>query len=187
PPPAPRARARSQPRPDLPEVREERLVQGRPEVSRTLRAARARPRADRPLDHLHVSVAPLLDPLVEVDEVLAELSVLGISAIDLDQDLLHAVRRLDRRGHVPLELRGRDRVALAGQIAQERIPQRGRRPPLLERDARAGTLVEAIDPRAALPAEDELEGAELIGLEAARAVEALPEGEELDRRHRLQD
>ena len=39
------------------------------------------PRADRPLDHLHVVVAPLHEALVEVDEPLGDLGGLAVVAV----------------------------------------------------------------------------------------------------------
>src|SRR5687767_6765246 len=74
---------------DGPEIREERLVERRAKVLRAVPAG-AGPRADRALDHLHVVVAPLHDPLVEVDEALGHLGRLAVVAVRLDQSRLHA-------------------------------------------------------------------------------------------------
>src|SRR5436190_202065 len=78
-----------------PEVGEERLVQGRPQVLRAV-ATGARLRPDRPLDHLHVVVAPLHEPLVEVDEALGDLGRLAVVAIRAEQGCLDPFRLLNR-------------------------------------------------------------------------------------------
>src|SRR3954454_13824065 len=57
---------------DRPEIREERLVERRAQVLGAVPAG-PRLRADRPLDHLHVVVAPFHEALVEVDETLGDL------------------------------------------------------------------------------------------------------------------
>src|SRR3989454_12770158 len=53
-------------RANRPEVGEERLVQGGHEIGRPRRAAGPTPRSDGALDHLHVPVAPFLEPFVEI-------------------------------------------------------------------------------------------------------------------------
>src|SRR5213594_2500631 len=94
----------SQVRPNRPEVRKERASHCLSQVCGASRSTCAPLRPDGPLDHLHVAIPPLLDALVEIDEALAQLSVLGFAAIDLDEDVLNLGRRLDRRGHVAREV-----------------------------------------------------------------------------------
>src|SRR5262245_64025791 len=79
---APRA-PRSKLAADGPEVGEERLVQRRAQVVGAV-AARSDPRADRPLDHLHVVVAPLHEALVEVDEALGDLRGRSVVTVRLE-------------------------------------------------------------------------------------------------------
>ena len=57
---------------DLPQVGERRPEQRPAQVLDAARAAGPALRADRPFDHLHVAVAPLLDALVEVDQPLGD-------------------------------------------------------------------------------------------------------------------
>ena len=61
------------------------LEQGRAQVLHAARAAGPAFRADRPFDHLHVAVAPLLDALVEVDEPLGDQRRIGVAAVDRDE------------------------------------------------------------------------------------------------------
>ena len=82
-------------RTDFPEVRKQRRANRRAEIGGTGRSAGSRLDADRALDHLHVSIAPLLNALVQIDEPLANLGVLRIVAIHLNQHLLQLWRWLD--------------------------------------------------------------------------------------------
>ena len=134
-----------------------------------------------------MAVSPLLQTLVEVDEALAELAQCRIAPVHLDQSLLQLARRLDPPGHVALELVGRHGVALALQALEEGIPHGGLVVALSEPFQGRLVLRVAGDGPLALGAQRELELAELMGLEAAGFLEPLPESEELDRRHRLQD
>ena len=77
-------------RPDVPQVRKEVLAEGGSEITGAGRSAGARLRADRPLHHLHVAISPFLDAFVEIDEALAELRVLGVVPVDVDEHLLDA-------------------------------------------------------------------------------------------------
>jgi hypothetical protein len=133
-----------------------------------------------------VPVAPLLDTLVQVHEALAELRVAGVVAVDADQQLLQARRGLDGRGRIAIELIGRHLVPLAGQVAEERVPQRGLGPAPLQRRT-AGALRRARNGPAVLDPQLELELAELVRLETAPLLEPLAKGHELERRHRLED
>ena len=74
--------------------------------------------ADRPLDHLDVAVAPLLDALVEVDQALGDERRIGVLGVRGDQHVLDP-----RVGGVGI---GRDSVSPLRQIAEERLPDRGR-------------------------------------------------------------
>src|SRR4029450_7021111 len=84
----------SQPRSDFPEVRK----QSRPDRGLKIRGAAGSAgsglRTNRPLDHLHMTIAPLLHALIEVDEALADLRVLGVGAVDAQEDRLDALRTL---------------------------------------------------------------------------------------------
>ena len=87
------ARAGSQPAAHRPQVGEGGVEERRAQVRRARRAAGARLVADRPLDHLDVAVAPLLKALVDVDQALAHLRLRAIDAVDVDEDVLHRLRR----------------------------------------------------------------------------------------------
>src|SRR5919107_2137607 len=82
---------------DLPEVGEDRLEQRSPEVLDPGRAAGPALRPDRPLDHLDVAIAPLLEALVEVDEPLRDQGGVGIASVDGDQEVLDALVGLGRK------------------------------------------------------------------------------------------
>ena len=73
-------------RPDLPQIRECRPRERRLQILRARGSAGARLSADRALDHLDVPISPLLHAFIEIHEPLAELAVLRIGAVDLDQD-----------------------------------------------------------------------------------------------------
>src|ERR671923_1162122 len=88
-------RWRSQLGANRPEVGEHRLEEGRAEVADPRGAARPRPGADRPLHHLDVAIAPLLEPLVEVDHALADLGGLAGVAVGGEDRCLDALRLLD--------------------------------------------------------------------------------------------
>src|SRR5206468_6541880 len=99
-------------RPDLPRIRKDRLRERTPQIRSASRSARAALRADVAFHHLYVPVTPFLHALIEIDESLAQLSVLRIVSIDVDQNSLHLGRRLHRRNRVALELGGRHAIAL---------------------------------------------------------------------------
>src|SRR5690606_32883796 len=105
-------------RPDRPQVRERGLEERRLEVLGAGRAPGPRLRADGPLDHLYVTIAPLLDALVEVDHPLANLADRRIVPVDVDQDSLELRRRLDRLRHIALQERLRHRVAAGGEVLE---------------------------------------------------------------------
>jgi hypothetical protein len=142
---------------------------------------------DGPLHHLDVPVAPLLDALVEVHQPLAELGVLRIPAIDVDQDRLQLGRRLDGGGHIASARRVGIGYPSPARYSMNGVPQRGLRPATLERRPRAGPLAKAVDGRPRLEPQDELELAELVRLEPAGRLEPVPEAQKLERRHRLQN
>src|SRR5437762_9311204 len=133
-------RSSSQVGPNGPEVGKERASNRLSQVCGAGRSAGAALCSDRPLDHLHVAVAPLLDALVEIDEALAELRVLGIAAIHLDENPLDLGRRLDGRGHVAREMGLGHVVLLAREIPKERVPYCRSAVPTLERDAGAASV-----------------------------------------------
>src|SRR5205814_6132639 len=72
----------------FPEVRKERASNCLPQIRGARRSTRSTPGADRPLDHLDVAVAPLLDALVQIDEALAQFGVLGIATIHVGENAL---------------------------------------------------------------------------------------------------
>jgi diguanylate cyclase (GGDEF)-like protein len=168
-----------------PQVGERRSAQRGAQVGGPGRAARAGPRADRPLHHLDVVVAPLLHALVEVDQQLAYRGGVGVVVVDLLQHLLHPVRGRQRVGDVAVpDVRGHV-VALAGQIAQERVEHgrpghRGGDPVVLRAVRRV-----LRDHHRVPAAQDRLELAELRRLEAARGAQRAPEPGELVGRHGL--
>src|SRR5919106_199160 len=103
-------------RADLPKVRKDRLRQCSTQVPRPRGSACSFLHPNRPLHHLHVPVTPLLHPLIEVNEALAQLGAFWIAAIDLNQDLLDLLRRFDCDRHVAMELSLWNRVAFAGEV-----------------------------------------------------------------------
>src|SRR5437773_7940879 len=145
------------------------------------------PGSDRPLDHLDVTIAPLLNALVQIDEALAQLHVLGVATIQVDEDLLHVRRRFDRCRHLPIEMRLWNGIMLAREIAQKRIPQRRLAMPALERGPRAAALRETPDRLLRLHTEQKLDLPELVRLITAGRIEPLAKAQELERRHRFQD
>ena len=147
-----------------------------PQVGDAGRPAGAGLGADRPLDHLHVPVPPLLEALVQVDEALGHLGRLAVVAVHLDQRPLELLRPL--AGHV---------VALGRQVGEERVEQRRAGHGGLDSPAGVAALGVVGEHVAVAPAEHRLELPELGGLEAAGGVEPAPEAEELAGRHRLQD
>src|SRR5690606_27664314 len=155
---------------DRPQVRERGLEQRAAQVLRAGAAAGPALRADGPLDHLHVAVAPLLHALVEVDEPLAHAGDRRVVAVDLDQDALDLGRRLDGPRDTALELRARHVVAPAREVVEERVPDRGATEPLLQQPARRAVLRVVPDRPLALLPERELECAELEGLEPAAGL-----------------
>ena len=137
--------------------------------------------ADRPLDHLHVAVAPLLEALVEVDEALADLGRAAVGDVHGEQHVVELRGAAGGDGDVALEHRRRHGEAVAGEVAQERVVQRavGAWPPRAG-GGRAGIGVRRQDGRVA-STEHDLELAELGRLEAARGVEPAAEAGELAR------
>src|SRR5690606_9364492 len=119
------------------------------------------------LDHLHVTITPLLNAFVEIHEALAHLPGVGVIAVDVEQ---HALKRFILRYRlcdVALQLCHRHRVAMAGEVVQERIPYGAPGEALLEPCPSVGARRIVIDGAAALLAESELDAAELIRLESA--------------------
>ena len=80
-------------RTNFPQVRKEVPPDGIPQVLGAAASTRAHLSADSPFNHLHVPIPPLLDAVVEVDEPLAELGILRVAAVHLDEDVLD-LRRL---------------------------------------------------------------------------------------------
>src|SRR5262245_70394 len=177
----------SQLRSDFPEIRKKRPSNRFTQIGSARRSAGAALRANCALDHLHVTVAPLLHPLVEVDEPFAQLGVLAVLSIELDQNPLDLRRRLDHRRHVAIQVGVGHGVAFPCEVAKERIPKRRLAVAALERDTRAAAFWKPLDRRPRLDAEHEFDLPELIRLKPARRVEPLAEAEELERRHCLEN
>ena len=118
------APTRSEARADLPQVGEGRPEERRAQVLDPARAARAALRADRPLDHLHVPVAPLLDALVEVDQALGDQRGIGVAVVDRDEDLLDP---LVRDGRIGRERRGRAAAQVAPGTTSQTVGSAWRR------------------------------------------------------------
>ena len=74
---------------NIPEIRKQWFAHRRGEIRSSARASRPDLHSDRALDHLDVAVAPLLQPFVEIHQPLAQLRILWIAAIDVDEKLLH--------------------------------------------------------------------------------------------------
>ena len=146
------------------------------------RAAGPALRADRPLDHLHVAVAPFLDALVEVDQPLRDERRVRVAAVDRDQHLLDRVvgRRRRRAGPGVRARRGSrgttsqtDGAAWASSIARRAaraLAAARRRPRPRSRDPSIASI--CAEPRR---------------LEPRRRVEPVAERQELERGHRLED
>jgi diguanylate cyclase (GGDEF)-like protein len=169
-----------------PQVGEGGVPQRGLQVGGAGRAARAAPRADRPLHHLDVVVPPLLHALVQVDQQLAHRGGVGVVVVDLLQHLLYRVRGQQRLGHVAAEDARGHVEALAGQVAQERV-EHGR-PGHRGRDLGPLRAVRRVlrQHHRVPAAQDRLELAELRRLKAARGAQRFPEPGELGRRHGLQ-
>ena len=102
----------SQPSANLPQIGKQIVPQRGLEVGGAARPARARPAADGPLHHPDVVIAPLRETLVEIHEPLADLGVLHVATVDVEEDLLNLGRGLQRPGVVARQLRRRYRVTL---------------------------------------------------------------------------
>ena len=172
--------------PDRPEVREERLEEGGAQVLDAARAAGTFLGADRPLDHLHVAIAPLLNPFVEVDEALADLRQVGARAVDLDQLLPGAPASPGWAASDRARAAPRHVVTVTHEEPDEGVPQARLGEPRGEPSGGRSAVVMGDHPGAA-PAEHELELAELRRLETGGGVEPGAEREEGDRRHRLEN
>src|SRR5436190_9123723 len=170
-----------------PEIRKDRPADGLPQVGRSRRAAGSESGADRPLHHPDVAVSPLLQPFVKIDEPLAQLRVLRVTAIQLDEALLHVRRRLDRGANIARQLRRRHLVPFARKIAKESVPERRFAEPAFQRGAGAARFRKALDRALRLQPEQELDLPELVRLKAAGRVQPLAKTEELERRHGLED
>ena len=75
--------------PYLPQVRKQRSSQCAREVGNAARTPSPALYPNGSLYHLDVPVPPLLQTFVEIHEPLAELRVLRIAAIDVDENLLN--------------------------------------------------------------------------------------------------
>src|SRR5215208_4926936 len=78
-----------QPTSDFPEIGKERLANRGRQVRGAARRSRTWLHPDRTFHHLYVTIAPFLHTLVEIDETFAQLGVLRVAAINVDEYLLH--------------------------------------------------------------------------------------------------
>src|SRR5206468_11435009 len=138
-----------------------RASKGRAQVLHAGRSARPRLRADRPLHHLRVPIAPLLDTLIEIDQAFAELGVLRVAPVDAHQQMLDLIRWLNGLGDVALELAARHGVAFPCEIPKKGIPDRWLLEPSLECLPRAAARRKPVDCGIRLQPEHELELPEL--------------------------
>jgi hypothetical protein len=122
-----------------------------------------------------MAVSPFHHAFVQIDETLAQLGQSRVIAIDLDQDGLQVGRRLDRPVYVALQKGDWNRGPARGEETEERIPKGRRSQSPLECESRPGTGRVAFQGPGILAAQRELELAELVGLESAARVEAVPE------------
>src|SRR3954452_23664635 len=167
-------------RPYRPQIGKQRPSDRLAQVGGACGSAGAVPRTDRALDHLHVTIAPLLDPFVQVDEALAQLRVLCVTAVEVDEDLLDLRRWFHRCGRVGGEQRWRDRIPFTREIVEERVPQRRRAVPAFQRRASAAAVGKTVNRLLGFDAKQEFDLTELIGLEAAGRIEPLTETEEFE-------
>ena len=124
---------------------------------------------DDPLHDLEVAEAPLLEGVLDVDELLAGLvdaPVLGGRGIDGGEDLDEVGVGGVRLGPVAVEQSLRDGVPLAGEVGEELVVERRLVEQLVERGPGALVVGEDVDHVGVLVAEQELDLAVLRGLEA---------------------
>src|SRR5439155_17991512 len=144
-------------------------------------------RPDRALHHLHVPVAPLLDSLVQIDQPLAKGGQHGIAAVDVDEDRPERGHGFGGAGHVAGKKIGRHGMALCREKTEERVPQRWLPKPPLQTAAGLAMGWITRERLGIFRAEHEFELPELKGLKSAPRLEPRAEGEEFERRHRLED
>src|SRR6266545_1303259 len=173
--------------PYLPQVRKQRSSQRAREVGNAARSACPPFHADCAFDHLHMAITPLLQTLVEIHEPLAQLRVLRIAAIDVDENLLNRGRWFGGGGDIARQFGGGYGIAFTRQIVEKRVPQCRRMITTRQRLARAARLGKPRDGGLALGAEQKLDLTKLVRLEPARRLEPGAEAQELQWRHRLED
>ena len=164
--------------PDVQQFREEGQRQCAPQELHARRAAGAGLVPDDALDGLHVPETPQLEGLLHVHQALAQGVLAPVAvrmAVDLHQHRYQFLAANIGLRPVPLDAVGRDRVALARQVAQELVVQGGRvqcrfqfgvdRRLVGEQSQHAGVLV----------AQQELHQPVLVGLEARGRAEEVAE------------
>src|SRR4051812_15701499 len=117
-------------------------------------------------------IAPFGETLIEVDEPLADLGVLDVVPVEIEEDLLHlGVGRHPLRV-IAFELRRGNGIALTRQVMEKRGPRGGLLIASFERASSVAVCWEAIDRGSIFGAEHELELPELARLKSARRFES---------------
>ncbi len=137
--------------------------------------------------HAHVTIAPLGEALVEIDEPLTQLRVIDIAAVHIQEHLLHVGIRLRRQRGVARQLGRWNGIPLPRQIVKKAVPHRGLPIPTFQGEPASAAVGEPGDRRGTLCAEQELELSELVRLKSARRFKPGAERQELERRHRFED
>src|SRR5262249_38185261 len=132
-------------------------------------------------------VPPLHESLIEVDQSLAELGELWLRAVDLHQDRPEDGTRPHPLGDIAFELLSRHGNAVDDEMSEERVPQRTGRQTLFESLPSFTPNRIPFERFGVLPSQRELELAELVRLEPASRLQAVAEGKEFERRHRLEN
>src|SRR5438034_10423076 len=109
-----------------------------------------------------MTIAPLLDALVQINETLAELCVLDIAMIHLDENLLDLGRGLHQRDRLRLEMGLRHVVPLARKIAKKGVPERRLAISAFQRGARAPSFRHTLNRLLRFQTEKKLDLAKLI-------------------------
>ena len=176
-----------QPRANRPQVRKQRSKQRGAQIRRAGTSASSLLESDGALDHLDVSVAPLLHAFIEINEQLADLPLDRMRAIERDERVLKRNPFLRRLRAIAREQLCGNRVSALGNEACKRVVERGRVIASLDGGALVRSFgIVAEDPRI-LVAQQTLELAELPTLKPARAREKIAKRQKRNRRHRFQD
>jgi MFS family permease len=178
-----------QQRADLPQLREEAALEHPAEIGDPGGAAGAALHADNPLHRLDVSEAPLLEGILEVDQLLGqlvEIPVPGGVAIDGEPGVAHRGVRLVGLAPVALQPARRDREAASGEQPDRLVIEAGPLQRLVQQGVAGRPVAMGRQQGPVLVAEDELDQPVLVGLESRGVAEPVPEGEIVGRRQRRQ-